>query len=165
MHASTQNTPFYVNGLRHPRLPTFLECDSWIRWGDARSSKTVLALAHHILTLTSSLMMPMSIRLTSKKNIISIIAMTLLSSQTMMTMLVCLASPNTITDRMMTLSLMNRKRKALFIQFAQGELNNIISRQQTYFCWLDKQCSISCRTPSLTRWTGRSGTLTRTEEY
>ena len=28
VHASTTHTPFFVNGLRHPRLPTFLECDS-----------------------------------------------------------------------------------------------------------------------------------------
>ena len=28
VHASTTHTPFFVNGLRHPRLPTFLECNS-----------------------------------------------------------------------------------------------------------------------------------------
>uniref|UniRef100_A0AAV1U9L3 Integrase catalytic domain-containing protein n=1 Tax=Peronospora matthiolae TaxID=2874970 RepID=A0AAV1U9L3_9STRA len=28
VHASTTHTPFFVNGLRHPRLPAFLECDS-----------------------------------------------------------------------------------------------------------------------------------------
>ena len=38
VHASTQHTTFFVNGLRHPRLPTLLECDYWIR-GGTRSSK------------------------------------------------------------------------------------------------------------------------------
>uniref|UniRef100_A0AAV1URY1 Uncharacterized protein n=1 Tax=Peronospora matthiolae TaxID=2874970 RepID=A0AAV1URY1_9STRA len=28
VHASTTHTPFYVNGLRHPRVPTLLECNS-----------------------------------------------------------------------------------------------------------------------------------------
>ena len=33
VHASTTHTPFFVNGLRHPRLPAFLECDSRLRGG------------------------------------------------------------------------------------------------------------------------------------
>ena len=125
--------------------------------------KTVLAHAHHVSTLKSSRMMPMSIRSTSKKTVISILAMTLLLSQMMMTMLVSSVSPMTIPARMMTPSLTNRKRKERFLQFAQGELNKTMSRQQKDFCWLEKW-SVSCRTPSLTRWTGRNGTLTRMEE-
>ena len=39
VHASTTHTPFYVNGLRHPRVPTLIECNSWIRGGGTRSSK------------------------------------------------------------------------------------------------------------------------------
>uniref|UniRef100_A0AAV1UIH6 Tf2-1-like SH3-like domain-containing protein n=1 Tax=Peronospora matthiolae TaxID=2874970 RepID=A0AAV1UIH6_9STRA len=39
MHASTTHTPFYVNGLRHPRVPTLLECDSGLRGGGTRASK------------------------------------------------------------------------------------------------------------------------------
>ena len=31
VHASTTHTPFFVNGLRHPRLRTFLECNSSLR--------------------------------------------------------------------------------------------------------------------------------------
>ena len=31
VHASTTHTPFFVNGLRHPRLPAHLECDSGYR--------------------------------------------------------------------------------------------------------------------------------------
>ena len=31
VHASTTHTPFFVNGLRHPRLPKFLACDSRLR--------------------------------------------------------------------------------------------------------------------------------------
>ena len=38
VHASTTHTPFFVNGLRHPRLPAHLECDSGSR-GGIRSSK------------------------------------------------------------------------------------------------------------------------------
>ena len=30
VHASNQHTSFFVNGLRHPRLPTLLECDFYI---------------------------------------------------------------------------------------------------------------------------------------
>uniref|UniRef100_A0AAV1UPC5 Integrase catalytic domain-containing protein n=1 Tax=Peronospora matthiolae TaxID=2874970 RepID=A0AAV1UPC5_9STRA len=33
VHALTTHTPFYVNGLRHPRLPAFLERDSSLRGG------------------------------------------------------------------------------------------------------------------------------------
>ena len=33
VHASTTHTPFLVNGLRHPRLPTHLECDTNSRGG------------------------------------------------------------------------------------------------------------------------------------
>uniref|UniRef100_A0AAV1UGY7 Integrase catalytic domain-containing protein n=1 Tax=Peronospora matthiolae TaxID=2874970 RepID=A0AAV1UGY7_9STRA len=40
VHASTTHTPFFVNGLRHPRVPAFLECDSRSRGeGWNRSSK------------------------------------------------------------------------------------------------------------------------------
>ena len=38
VHASTSHTPFFVNGLRHPRLPAPLESDSDIK-GWTRSSK------------------------------------------------------------------------------------------------------------------------------
>ena len=33
VHASTTHTPFYVNGLRHPRIPTVLESTSTFRGG------------------------------------------------------------------------------------------------------------------------------------
>uniref|UniRef100_A0AAV1UZF6 Integrase catalytic domain-containing protein n=1 Tax=Peronospora matthiolae TaxID=2874970 RepID=A0AAV1UZF6_9STRA len=39
VHASTTLTPFYVNGLRHPRVPTLLECISRLRGGGTRASK------------------------------------------------------------------------------------------------------------------------------
>uniref|UniRef100_A0AAV1U8B4 Integrase catalytic domain-containing protein n=2 Tax=Peronospora matthiolae TaxID=2874970 RepID=A0AAV1U8B4_9STRA len=39
VHASTTHTPFFVNGIRHPHLPAFLECDSSLRGGWTRSSK------------------------------------------------------------------------------------------------------------------------------
>ncbi|CAI5738235.1 unnamed protein product [Peronospora farinosa] len=38
VHASTTHTPFYVNGLRHPRVPTLVEDDSNLR-GGTRSSE------------------------------------------------------------------------------------------------------------------------------
>uniref|UniRef100_A0AAV1VL12 Integrase catalytic domain-containing protein n=1 Tax=Peronospora matthiolae TaxID=2874970 RepID=A0AAV1VL12_9STRA len=38
VHASTTDTPFFVNGLSHPRLPAFLECDSSLRGGWTRSN-------------------------------------------------------------------------------------------------------------------------------
>ena len=37
VHASTKHTAFFVNGLRLPRLPTFLECDSRSRGGGTSS--------------------------------------------------------------------------------------------------------------------------------
>uniref|UniRef100_A0AAV1U0Q1 Integrase catalytic domain-containing protein n=1 Tax=Peronospora matthiolae TaxID=2874970 RepID=A0AAV1U0Q1_9STRA len=39
VHASTTHTPFFVNGLRHPRVPTLLECNSGLRGGGTRASK------------------------------------------------------------------------------------------------------------------------------
>ena len=39
-----------LDGLRHPRIPALLDCDSGLRRGGTRSSKTVLALAHHAVT-------------------------------------------------------------------------------------------------------------------
>uniref|UniRef100_A0AAV1VCF7 Integrase catalytic domain-containing protein n=1 Tax=Peronospora matthiolae TaxID=2874970 RepID=A0AAV1VCF7_9STRA len=39
VHAPTTQTPFYVNGLRHPRVPTLLECNSGLRGGGTRASK------------------------------------------------------------------------------------------------------------------------------
>ena len=38
VHVSTTHTPFFVNGLHHPRLPAHLVCDSNSR-GRVRSSK------------------------------------------------------------------------------------------------------------------------------
>ena len=42
VHTSTVHTPFFVNGLLHPRLPTFLECNSSLRGGGNHSSKRQL---------------------------------------------------------------------------------------------------------------------------
>ena len=39
VHDSTKHSPFFVSGLRQPRLPTLLECDSWIRREGIRSIK------------------------------------------------------------------------------------------------------------------------------
>ena len=39
VHASTTYTPFFVDSLRYPRLPTLLECDSWLRGVRTRSRK------------------------------------------------------------------------------------------------------------------------------
>uniref|UniRef100_A0AAV1V5P9 Integrase catalytic domain-containing protein n=1 Tax=Peronospora matthiolae TaxID=2874970 RepID=A0AAV1V5P9_9STRA len=39
VHASTTHTPFYVNGLRHPHVPTLLDCNSGLRGGGTRASK------------------------------------------------------------------------------------------------------------------------------
>uniref|UniRef100_A0AAV1T6K9 Integrase catalytic domain-containing protein n=1 Tax=Peronospora matthiolae TaxID=2874970 RepID=A0AAV1T6K9_9STRA len=44
VHASTTHTPFYVNGLRHPRVPTILECNSGLRGGGTRASKNLFGL-------------------------------------------------------------------------------------------------------------------------
>uniref|UniRef100_A0AAV1T1M5 Uncharacterized protein n=1 Tax=Peronospora matthiolae TaxID=2874970 RepID=A0AAV1T1M5_9STRA len=40
VHASTTHTPFYVNGLRHKRVPTLLDCNSGLRGGETRPSKS-----------------------------------------------------------------------------------------------------------------------------
>uniref|UniRef100_A0AAV1TA64 Integrase catalytic domain-containing protein n=1 Tax=Peronospora matthiolae TaxID=2874970 RepID=A0AAV1TA64_9STRA len=50
VHASTTHTPFYVNGLRHPRVPTLLECNSGLRGEGLARAKTDLVHAHHALT-------------------------------------------------------------------------------------------------------------------
>ena len=42
VHASTTHTPFFVNGMRHPRLLTFLECNSSLRGGGNHSSERQL---------------------------------------------------------------------------------------------------------------------------
>uniref|UniRef100_A0AAV1USR2 Integrase catalytic domain-containing protein n=1 Tax=Peronospora matthiolae TaxID=2874970 RepID=A0AAV1USR2_9STRA len=39
VHASTTHMPFNVNGLRHPRVPTLLECNSGLRGGGTCASK------------------------------------------------------------------------------------------------------------------------------
>ena len=41
VHASTKHTPFFVNDLRHPRLPTFLECNSSLRGGGYSSERQI----------------------------------------------------------------------------------------------------------------------------
>ena len=45
VHASTSHTPFFVNGLRHPRLPTFLGCDSSLRGGRESFERTPTRLS------------------------------------------------------------------------------------------------------------------------
>ena len=53
VHASTTHTSSFVNGLRHPRLPTFLECNSCLR-GEGLIRATVNpALTRHVLTMRS----------------------------------------------------------------------------------------------------------------
>ena len=39
MHASTTHTPFNVNGLRHPRIPSLIQSESGLRRGGTCSSK------------------------------------------------------------------------------------------------------------------------------
>ena len=48
VHASTTYTPFFVNSLHHPRLPTHSECDTNSRGEGFARAKTVLDLAHHV---------------------------------------------------------------------------------------------------------------------
>uniref|UniRef100_A0AAV1TDM5 Integrase catalytic domain-containing protein n=1 Tax=Peronospora matthiolae TaxID=2874970 RepID=A0AAV1TDM5_9STRA len=67
VHASTTHTPFYVNGLRHPRVPTLLECNSGLRGEGLARAKTDLVHAHHALTKKSLRLMPISITSISKK--------------------------------------------------------------------------------------------------
>ena len=66
VHASTQHTPFFVNGFRHPRLLTFSECDSRLRGGLIRPN-TNRALTRYVLTTWSPLLTPMSLTSTSVK--------------------------------------------------------------------------------------------------
>ena len=44
-HASTLHTPFFVNGLHHPRLPTFLECAPRLRGDSLERPSIRLSLA------------------------------------------------------------------------------------------------------------------------
>ena len=61
VHASTTHTPFFVNGLHHPCLPTVLECDSRLE-GEGLARATVNpALTRHVLTMRSPRSTPMSI--------------------------------------------------------------------------------------------------------
>ena len=160
VHASTQHTPFFANGLRLPRLPTLLECDSCIRGEGLARAKIGLALTHHVSTLPSSRMMTMSIRSTSKKTI-SIIAMTLVLS--LMKMLVFSASPTTIPARKMTPSLMTRKRKGLFaVRTRRTEQNNVSSAEGFL---LALEAVVRFVQDSIAHAVDRqNGTLTRMEE-
>ena len=44
VHAYTRHTPFFVNGLRHPRLIAFIKCDSLIRDGSLSKKKPLRLL-------------------------------------------------------------------------------------------------------------------------
>ena len=101
VHASTTHTPFFVNGLRHPRIPALLECDSGSRGEGITRAESALALAHHALTKRSMRQIPMLNQSTSKPKspITTMLLLTL-----MMTMLGYSASPMTMTVRSMTLS-------------------------------------------------------------
>ena len=47
VHASTSHTPFFVNGLRHPRLAAFLECDSRLMgWTRSRRNRSCSFSSH-----------------------------------------------------------------------------------------------------------------------
>ena len=63
--ASTTHTPFFVNGMRHPHLPTFLDCGSRLTGGELIQANASLALTHHVLTMRSPRLTPMSIISTS----------------------------------------------------------------------------------------------------
>ena len=49
VHASTTHTPFFMNKLRHPCLPTLLDCDSWLRGGGSLEQKPfwLLLITYH----------------------------------------------------------------------------------------------------------------------
>ena len=103
MHASTTHTPFYVNGLHHPRIPALIQSDSGRR-EELDRAKTVIALAHRVPPHTSIRLMPMSRRSTSKKSILAV-AKTLLLHQTVKTMLAYLALSMTVPTRKIIFSL------------------------------------------------------------
>ena len=58
---STSHTPFFVNGLRHPRIPTFLKCDSRLGGGGLVRAIAKMALTRHVMTQRSLRVTPMSI--------------------------------------------------------------------------------------------------------
>ena len=71
VHASTTHTPFFVNGLRHPRLPTQLEGSSSLRGGGLAGAKPILAHAHHASKISTTRVMSMSKKTTLKMRVIS----------------------------------------------------------------------------------------------
>ena len=102
VHASTTHTPFLVNGLRHPRLPTHLECDTNSRGGGIPSSKNRFGSCSSRVEVIDDANVS-----TSEKITLSIV-MILLLTQIRMMMLVYSASPMTTTARRRTPSMKKR---------------------------------------------------------
>jgi hypothetical protein len=46
-HVSTGHTPFFVNGLRHPRVPSLLGCESSLSGGGTRKSSSDVDMSVH----------------------------------------------------------------------------------------------------------------------
>ena len=111
VHASTTHTPFYVNDLRHPRVPTLVEGDSNLRGGGTRSSKNRSGSCSSrsnddVATCDADVD---NIDIDEEKNLReTAITQSPIQIQTLMTMLVYSASPTTIPARKMTSSLKKR---------------------------------------------------------
>ena len=83
VHASTTHTPFYVNGLNHPRIPALIHSDSGLRGEGLTRAKTAMAIAHHVSPQMTLRLMPITIMSTSRKSTLAV-ARTLLLHQTLM---------------------------------------------------------------------------------
>ena len=104
VHASTTHTPFFVNGLRHPRLPTHLECDTNSRGGGIRSSKNRSVSCSSRVEVIDDANVADVDQIDIEADDLSD-SDDLLLTQMRMTMLVYLASPMTTPARMRTPSL------------------------------------------------------------
>ena len=121
VHASTTHTPFFVNGLRHPRLPTFLKCNSSLRGEGIIRANANSSLTHHVLTTRSLRMTPMSITSTSVKK-------------------------RKVRARMLLLP-----RSLILPQCAPSALQPKTASQQMNSYWLAKRLPVSCKIPLLKR--------------
>ena len=134
--ASTTHTPLFVNGLHHPRLPTFLECESRFKMRETHSSDrqsgSHSSSAKNAVTtmLTSAL-----VKKTKVRAKMLLLATVLIKSASR------LVRPKTRSQR----------RQVILLQYAPRALQIKIASQQMNSYWLAKRLSVSYKTLSQRR--------------
>ena len=155
MHRQT-HTPFFVNGLHHPRLPTHLECDTNLKGCGISSSKSRSgSCSSRVGVIDDANVAYVDQDDIEEDNLINTDDTIADSDEDDDAGIFSIANDYTSENK----NTLPENEDDLLLVCTKHPATNQSESAEFFYCWHEKQWSVSCKTSSLMRWTGRNGTL------